>query len=595
MRWINIAAIILFGFNYSVLSPAQETTSSQQTITPQQSSLPKATPTPPLPDNPPPVAPNFEAPQRPLPSNQRVGVSVDNQMTLTLEQAIEFALQNSNDIDAARNDVEVAEFSLRSARGVYDPQIEAESYYESATTPTASLIGGAVNGSVVQKRIFGSAGFGGLSPRFGGSYSARFDNSRTTTSNTNAFLNPQFPTLLTFSYTQPLFRNLRFDSNRRSIEIAKKNVEISDAEFRRRAIETIAAVEQAYWDLVFALRNLQVQLDAVRQARDQLESNRRQVEKGILPPIDLVAATAQITTLEQNVYTAQENVTRAENALKVLMLSNRNSPEWNAQIVPVSPVSLDPPRVSLKEALDEALRSRPEVFQLKVSGELNKIDEKFYRDQTKPQIDLTTSYTLQGLAGTVTQNGTGRVPPDFIGGYQTSLGNLFSTNYPSYRVGVTISLPLTNKVAQANLGRTLAEGKKIENQREQLEQIIEADVRNALESLRSAEARLASAVAAREAAEKLFESEQRQFRAGTTTFYLVQQRQIELITARSRELQAQTDLNKAISAFHRAIGSTLSANNVKVSSGGNIYQVQTSRERARLFFRIPRSNSGGQN
>jgi len=142
---------------------------------------------------------------------------------------------------------------------------------------------------------------------------------------------------------------------------------------------------------------------------------------------------------------------------------------------------------------------------------------------------------------------------------------LIAQDYPSYRVGVTISLPWGNNVAQANLGRTLVEGERIGNQRAQQEQVIEAEVRNSIQALRSAEARLASAAAARESAEQLAASEDRQFKAGTTTFYLVQQRQNALLIARSLELRAQTDLNKAISEYQRATGTTLSANNVTVS------------------------------
>jgi HAE1 family hydrophobic/amphiphilic exporter-1 len=134
-------------------------------------------------------------------------------------------------------------------------------------------------------------------------------------------------------------------------------------------------------------------------------------------------------------------------------------------------------------------------------------------------------------------------------------------------MGVRISLPLKNRTAEANLGSSLAEGSRIKNQRAQAEQIIEADVRNSLQALRSAEARLQSAAAARTSSEQQYESEQRQFRAGTTTVYLVLQRQTELLAARSRELQAQTDLNKAISEFQRATGTTLSANNVSINDG----------------------------
>jgi HAE1 family hydrophobic/amphiphilic exporter-1 len=518
-----------------------------------------------LPSEPPPVAPNFEAPMRPLPSAERVGVDIANQLSLTLEQAIELALKNNNDIDASRNSVQISEFNLRGARGIYDPLIEGESYYDSTSTPTASTIGGAVNGSVTATRYFGSAGVSGWSPFFGGSYAARFDTARTSTTNTNATLNPQFPALFTMTYTQPLFRNRSFDNNRRLIEIAKKNLSLSDAQFRQRAIEVIAAVEQAYWNLAFALRFLQVQIEAVKQSRTQLESNQRQVAKGVLAPIEVVAATGQIATFEQNVYVAQEGVTRAENTLKTLMLPDRQASDWSRPITPVSPISLDPPRIGLEIAIAEALKGRPEITQLDSTAEVNKIDERYYRNQTKPQIDLVGSYTSAGLAGTVTPAGVGRVPANLIGGYGTSLGNLISQDYPSYRVGVTVSLPWGNTIAEANLGRTLAEGNRIANVRAQTEQTIEAEVRNAIQALRSAESRVAAALASRSAAEQLYESEQRQFRSGTTTFYLVLQRQDELLQARSRELFAQTDLNKAISEFQRATGTTLTANNVTVS------------------------------
>jgi outer membrane protein TolC len=521
-----------------------------------------------LPNDVPPVAPNFEAPIRPLPSSERVGVDNANQLPMTLEEAIEMALQNNNDIDTSRIDVQIAEFNLRGARGIYDPNIVSESYYESATTPVASTIGGSTNGSLTQRRIFGSAGLSGFSPWQGGSYAVDFSSSRTTTSNTNATLNPQFPSALTFTYVQPIFRGRRFDNNRRQIEIAKKNLSLTDAQFRQRAIEVINQVEQAYWDLVFSLRNLQVQIDAVKQARTQLESNQRLVAKGVLAPIDVIAATTQISTFEQSVYTAQEDVTRAENNLKTLMLPDRTSAVWSRPITPISDISLEPPRTALDFAITDALKNRPEIAQLATTAEINKIDQRYYRDQTKPQIDLVGTYTAQGLAGAQSSD---RIPPaNLVGGYFNSLGNLISQDYPTYRVGVSISLPWGNRTAKENLGRSLAESDRIVNARAQQEQIIEAEVRNSLQALRSAEARLASALAARQSAELLYESEQRQFRGGITTFYLVLQRQTELLTARGRELQAQTDLNKAISTFQRATGTTLSANNVSVSDGTNL-------------------------
>ncbi|HZH33509.1 MAG TPA: TolC family protein [Pyrinomonadaceae bacterium] len=556
-----------------------------------------------LPADPPPVAPNFEAPPRPLPSAERVGVDVTNQLPITLEEAITFALQNNNDIDSSRINVQIAEFNLTGARGVYDPIISNESYYESRTTPTSSTIGGAgARGSVTQTDFTSGMRFGGFTPFAGGSYQADFSSTRLTTNNQNVTLNPQFPTALSLSYTQPLWRGLRFDNNRRNIEIAKKNLSLTDAQFRQQAIEVISQVEQAYWDLVFALRNLQVQIDAVKQARTQLESNQRLVSKGALAPIEIVAATTQVTTFEQNVYTAQESVTRAENTLKTLMLKDRTSEVWMRPLTPVTQVSLEAPQVGLEQAVGDALQNRPEIAQLQTNAEINSIDERFFRDQTKPQIDLIGTYTAAGLAGartTPTTNpnsnasttsqlvarvnqlsGAAGLPPlnvttttnsgppsNLVGGYFNSLGNLIGQDFPTYRVGVRFSLPLKNRTAEANLGRSLAAGSQIKNQRAQAEQVIEADVRNALQALRSAEARLQSAAATRASNEQLYESEQRQFKAGTTTVYLVFQRQTELLAARGRELQAQTDLNKAISAFQRATGTTLTANHVSITNG----------------------------
>jgi outer membrane protein TolC len=521
----------------------------------------------PTPDDPLPTPPSFNRPLRPAPAPERVGVTLTDPLSLTLEAAIEMALSNSNDIDVSRNDAQIAEFNLRAARGVYDPLFNSQTFYESRTTPTASTIGGAVDGKVTQRQFFNDIGLSGFVPRFGGSYDVIFNSSRTNTSNRNATLNPQFPSSLVASYIQPLFRNRSIDANRRSIEIAKRNIEISDSQLQARAIDVISRVEQAYWDLVFALRNLQVQTETLRQAREQLESNQRLVAQGVLAPIEIVAANAQIATLEQQIYAAQESITRAENSLKTLVLPDRTSAEWSRALTPVTVPEIDAPNIGLEIAIVEALKNRPEIAQYEGLAEINRIDQRFFRDQTKPQIDLVGSYTSAGLAGTPNplSSGGANVPQNLQGGYFTSLGNLLAQDFPTYRAGVQISFPLRNRTAKANLGRVIVEGERLANNRAQVEQLIEADVRNTLQALRSAESRLASAAEARIAAEELYASEQRQFRAGTTTFYLVLQRQTELAAARGRELQARTDLNKAISEFRRAIGTTLSANNVTVT------------------------------
>ncbi|HVF41825.1 MAG TPA: TolC family protein [Pyrinomonadaceae bacterium] len=562
-----------------------------------------------LPADPPAVAPNYEAPARSLPSVERVGVEVGEPLSLTLDEAIRLALENNNDIEATRIDVSVAEHDLTAARGAYDLRFPSEYYFERSETPVASFLAGGSGGSLTTTDATGRVGFEGLAPRAGGSYKFEFTSRRLNTNNAFNDINPTVSNGFSFSFTQPLLRGRRIDDARRRVEIAKKNLSLTDAQFRRRATEVITSVEQAYWELAYALRNLQIQIDAVRQARAQAESDRRQVQKGVIAPVDLLEAETQVKNFEQNVYAAQEGVSHAENSLKKMLAAERSAEIWSKALLPVTPVDLEAPRVSLDAAVESALTNRLELAELQTSAEINGIDQRFYRDQTRPQVDLTASYSSNALAGSLrdeenplvsglvslqnrvnqlsTLSGLPALPTttfetdgQLIGGYGQSLGNLFAQNNPTVKVGVKISLPFRNRTAQANFGRAVAEGRRVENRRARAEQIIEAEVRDTLQALRSVEARLAAASSARSTAEQQYQSERRKFQSGMSTTYMVSQRQIDLINARGRELQAQTDLNKAIADFRRATGSTLQTHNVALRQGDPARRFEQTNNRA---------------
>ena len=543
----------------------------------------------------PPVAPDFRAPQKPMPSLDRVGVDMNQQRPLTLREALSMALANNKDIEVARENVRIAEFDFLGAQGAYDPRFSVSSYYERFENPISSFLSGGQNGSTIQSDYAGSVRLEGQTPVLGGSYRLDFSSSRFTTNNEFVALNPQYPSSLSFTYTQPLWRGMKIDASRRQIAIARKNLSLTDAQFRQRAIDTITNVQRAYWDLVFALRSLQVQRDAVTVAQTQLTHNKRLVQEGVLAPIDIVAAESQISTYEQGVFTALEDVSRSENLLKHLIAENQSSQIWKESIVPSDPIDLQVPAVALDDAIKTAKENRPELQQSTVVKEINEIDKSYFKNQTKPAVDLVGTYGVNGLAGAVSTAGVNPftasslqvrqrvdqlselagleplpiVPPqtfspDLLGGPGQSLQSLLANRYGNFRVGVQISLPFRNRTAEAQLGRTLVEGERIATQREQLEQAIQVDVRNALQSMRSAEARLRAAVATREANEQQFASEQRRLDAGQSTTFLVLERQTALTTARGLELKAQTDLNKAIADLQRATGNSLSVNSIVV-------------------------------
>src|SRR5438445_3840970 len=449
---------------------------------------------------------------RPLPPLNRVGVDLSEQRALSLREAIAMALSNNKDIEVARDNVKIAEFDLLSPRGAYDPKLSGQSYYEKIKTPAASFLSGAI-GTVKTADFTATTRLEGLAPRGGGNYHLDFSSIRQTSNSQFTALNPQYPTALTFNFTQPLARGLRFDLPRRQIAVGKKNLSLTDAQFRQRAIEVINNVQRAYWDLVFSLRNLQIQRDSLADARAQLEHNRRLVAEGSLAPIDIVAAETQVANFEQAEFSALEDVNRTENNLKNLIVENQQSNLWNVSVTPTDDVDLTLPQVSLPDAMKAAIDNRQELRQSDLAREINQLDQKLYRDLAKPEIDLVGSYGAVGTAGTLTSTtspftasnaqlfarvndlsaieglqplpalSTITIPPNLIGGYGQSLANPASNQFNNFRFGVSISLPLRNRTAEGQLGHALVEGKLIETQREQPEHLIQAEAPNAVQAL----------------------------------------------------------------------------------------------------------------
>jgi HAE1 family hydrophobic/amphiphilic exporter-1 len=502
-------------------------------------------------------------------SRQRVGVKEGEVQSLALQDAIALALQNNLDIEQFRQGVQISEYNLFALRGFYDITSGAGIGYRSSISPTSSVLSGGASGTLSNKLLFYNFT---TSKQFqtGGNLFAEFDNSRTKTSNVFAQLNPQYSNTLTFTFTQPLLRNFSLDSTRRSIQLARKSLDLSDSQFRQRTIEIINQVQRAYWDLVFAIRNEEIARDSVELARTQLENNRKMVEAGTLAPIELRSTEAQLETAKGNVIVALQGITTAENALKILLLKDPNEKMWDAEIRPTDKPVFGQTTFDLPEATRLALKNRPELEQMKLQTEQKEIDIKFYKNQLKPQMDLVATYTNTGLAGTPSQAviiGGGSPPPERLrGGYLQSLSNLFSQDFRTYQVGVTLSFPWRNRTAEGNLGRALAEARQLDARQRQLVESVQIDVRNALQAVVASRQRFEAAQAAELAAYAQYQGEQERYRAGLSTNFVVLQRQTDLSVARGNTVRALTDYNKALADLQRVTGMTLISNNVQITT-----------------------------
>jgi outer membrane protein len=523
----------------------------------------------------------------------RVGVDESQPLTFTLFDAVKLALQNNREVEVERINVQQAEYDLFAARGARDITVGNSTYYENKTVPVGSILAGGPNGSLTTKSLNYDFSAQQLLPS-GAAWQAQFTNARGDTNSQFVSLNPQYNTALTFQFRQPLLRSFSIDDARRRIRIANRRLDLSDSQFRQKAIDIVSRVQRAYWDMVFALRDAQIRREAVELARTQLERNRRMVNEGTLAPIELVSVEVELERRNENVLTATEAVTRAENALKQLILADRTASEWNRPILPTDAPEMSDAHYQLSDAVAAAFVNRPELAQNNLQQEINKVDVRYFENQTKPQVDLIAQYTTTGLSGTLTStanpfagstvllldrlneiSGTLGLPPvalppsgalpDFLtGGYGQSLANLFGNDFRTVRVGVAFSFPLKNRTAEGQLGRAVAEGRKIDAQRKTLEQAIEVEVRNALQAVETTRQRVDTARASREAAQKQLDSEQRRFQAGLSTTYFVLERQNALSEAQGRELRAMTDYNKALSELQRVMGTTLTTANVEL-------------------------------
>jgi outer membrane protein TolC len=557
-----------------------------------------------------PVIPQFQArPLPPVPSLSRLGVNSES-VPVSLNDAIKRALENNNDIEVARDDVRIAETQLRALEGIFDPIFAVTPQYDKRISPQQSSLGG---GSVTSTTTYS------LSPsvqkqfgKGGGNYFLQFSNSHTNTSNSFSLLNPFYSSNLSLGFTQPLLRDRSIDNNRRQIRIQRKRLDQTDADFRQRTIDVINRVQQAYWELVFALRDQQNQLANLNLSRESLRNIEAQIAAGAKAPLERAEVQTELANRETALYSAIQAVAIAENNLKVLIFKNPSSPEWSAQLTPTETPKFDTTPVNLDDALKAARDNRPALRRLRLQNDINDIDISFFKNHTKPQIDLTGTLALTGLAGnslgTIVPPGTTQplivgnplldpsafllneiqaiqraqglpvavvpstvveantINPTLVGGYGQTIRNLFGGDTRNITVGVAISFPFKNKTAEANLAGARIQKEQLQASTRSQEQLIEVDVRNSAQAVESARQRVLSAREARVNAELQLEGEQRLYQVGRSTTFLLFQRENALANARASELRAETDYNKALADLQRATSTTLRANNVVVET-----------------------------
>jgi HAE1 family hydrophobic/amphiphilic exporter-1 len=500
----------------------------------------------------------------PVPDLTRVGVE-GGELSLTLNEAIRRALESNNDIEVSRGNVRLAESTLRSLEGVYDPILSFAPLLSDVRTPPANVNGGAgLTEPINQTTLSFTPAITKQFSAGGGQYQFFFNSQRETANFSFTLLSPAYSTSLGATFTQPLLRNRSIDLFRHDIRVQRKVLSQSDADFRLQVIAVISQVQQAYWELVFARRNEQNQLSNVNLAREQLRMIEEQVSVGTSATLDRAQALTQIASAETAVLSATQAVTTAENVLKQLILRNKSASEWSTRLKPADEPSLTPTPIDLKGALADAFTNRPELMRLHVQQDINKIDKQFFKNQTLPRVDLQTTAFTFGLAGSLAPTATTSPAGELLGGYGQALRNLAGFNTGTVSVGATIQIPLHNQTAKADLATARIQGEQLTATIQSTEQAVEADVRNAVQAIDTAQRQLSTARSATKSAEIQLAGEMKRYQAGMSTTFLIFQFEDQLVTARTAELRAEANYNQALANLQRATSTTLRANQVTV-------------------------------
>lgn len=482
------------------------------------------------------------------------------------------ALANTNFSDVAliseqQNSLSVTDpMSNGPAIPQFDPILAGSIIAEHSTTPEYTTV---LTGSnwLAENTVSGNAAVNmGLSS--GAQVSVNFNNSRYSTDASRYSYNPFTTTSLGFTITQPLLQGFGTTLNTRFIRIARNSRKVADLVFRQQVIDTVAGITRLYTDLVSLNEDVKVKQQSLQLAERLYEDNRNQVDQGTQAPIEVTRANAALAASRQALITAQGLVRQQELIVKTALTRGglANPVILAAHIVPTDSVEVPSHEVDqpLEGLVQTAIRDRPDIASAGIQVQNSEISLKGSLNALKPQLDLVGTVQNSGLAGDANSLSGTSTQGLAVGGYGTALGQLFRRDYPTYEIGVQLSLPLRNRVAQADAVRDELQVRQAQVRRQQLEDQVRLEVADAEVNLVQARAAYEAAVEASRLQQQSVNVEQQTFDVGLSTNLQLIQYQTFLAQARSTEVASKAAYVKAEIALQRAMGTILDDHHVVI-------------------------------
>jgi outer membrane protein len=469
----------------------------------------------------------------------------------------------------------------------FDPSVTGVLQFQRQSTPLSNNITtGASTATVIpvfsQNTTVGNVSYSqGFSP--GTSLSVGFQNNRLTNNSTRTFTNPTINTSFTATLTQHLLQGRGRDLNTRFIRIAKNDKKIAEEAFQGQVISTVSQIQNIYWDLVNAYEDFKVKERSLALAQKTLSDNQKQVEIGTLAPLDVVRAQSNVASAEQDLIVSRTNLQLQQLFMKnALTRSLPTDPTvMQMEIIPTDTVQI-PDQENLppvEELIQTALAHSPGYLQQKITLQNSEINLKGANNGLLPVIDVFGFYGATGLGGVQNPlltcgNPSAPLPPNCIPpsgpgaipttGFNDAFGNLFNASAPDRGVGVNISIPLGNRVAQATQIRSRLEYRQAQLGLKSLENQISIFVRQDAFTVEQNRARVAAAQKAQVLAQQTLDAEQKKYNLGASTYTTVLSDERDLAQAESNLLTAKTNYAKSKVALDRDTAQTLDHNNIKI-------------------------------
>ena len=470
---------------------------------------------------------------------------------LSVDDAVKLALEQNLGIKIERLNPLIDDVAIARARSFWTPNVNSTFTNNSQNSPATSVFSGGQT-KVSDGRVSTQLGLNQVLPT-GANYSVAWNSARATSTNFFNNFDPLLSSNVALNVTQPLLKNFKIDDVRQQLGLSRKDREASDVQLESTIILTTRNVKNAYWDLAFQIDNLKAQQQSLDLAKRLLADNEKRVQIGTMAPIDIVEAQSEVARNEEAVIVAQAGIKQAEDRLRALIFDPSIPDFWNLTLEPSDSVPFEMRNVDVDAAVRRALSGRTDIQLARNNLGRNDISIKYFHNQVLPEVNAQAAFTSNAVGGVILSPLTSFPVGAPINrsvvsqrGFGSVLGDVFSSAFPAWTVGLTVSYPLGTSTAETNLARAKLQHSQVEAQVRYLELQVATQVRDAARQVQTNQKRVESARAARELAERRLEAEEKKFAAGIQISFFVFQAQRDLAQVRTNEIRATADYNKSL-------------------------------------------------